>query len=58
MLIAGKDVYIKRITKDRFERTVAELFINNLNIQQTMVTSGFAKIYSKYAHQCSWARGA
>ena len=56
MLIAGKDVYIKRITKDRYDRTVAELFIDDLNIQQTMVNSGFAKIYSKYAHQCSWAR--
>ncbi len=56
MLIAGKDVYIKRITKDRYDRTVAELFIDDLNIQQTMVNSGFAKIYSKYAYQCSWAR--
>ena len=56
ILIAGKDVFIKRITKDRYDRTVAELFIDDLNIQQTMVNSGFAKIYSKYAHQCSWAR--
>ena len=56
MLIAGKDVYIRRITKDRYSRTVAELFIDDLNIQQTMVSGGFARIYSKYAYQCSWAR--
>ena len=56
-LVSGRDVDIRRITKDRYDRTVAELFIDDLNIQQTMVNGGFAKIYSKYAHQCSWARG-
>lgn len=56
MLIAGKEVYIKRITKDRYDRTVAELFLRDVNIQQIMVKRGFAKIYSKYAYQCPWAR--
>ena len=55
-LIAGKEVFIKRITKDRYGRTVAELSINGKNIQQIMFNSGFAKIYSKYAYQCAWSR--
>ena len=51
-LIARKDVDIRRITKDRYDRTVAELSINGINIQQIMVQKGYAKIYSKYAYQC------
>jgi len=55
-LIAGKEVFIKRINKDRYGRTVAELSINGKNIQQIMFNSGYAKIYSKYANQCAWSR--
>ncbi len=55
-LIAGKEVFIKRINKDRYGRTVAELSINGKNIQKTMFKSGYAEIYSKYAYQCSWSR--
>ena len=55
-LIAGKEVFIKRITNDRYGRTVAELSINGKNIQQIMFNSGYAKIYSKYAYQCAWSR--
>tara|TARA_A100001388_G_C28520375_1_gene380653 strand:- start:90 stop:596 length:507 start_codon:yes stop_codon:yes gene_type:complete len=55
-LVAGRDVGIRRITKDRYGRTVAELSINSINIQQIMVINGYAKIYSKYAYQCPWAR--
>ena len=55
-LVAGKEVSIKRITKDKYGRTVAELSINGKNIQQIMFNSGYAKIYSKYAYQCAWSR--
>ena len=55
-LIAGKDVDIRRITKDRYDRTVAELSINGTNIQHIMVKRGYAQIYSKYAYQCPWAK--
>ena len=55
-LIAGKDVDIRRITKDKYGRTVAELSINGINVQRNMVTKGYAKIYSKYAYQCPWIR--
>ena len=56
--VAGRDVDIRRITKDRYNRTVAELSINGINIQQIMVKKGYAKIYSKYAHQCPWIRNS
>ena len=55
-LIAGKDVDIRRITKDKYGRTVAELSINGINVQRIMITKGYAKIYSKYAYQCPWTR--
>jgi len=55
-LIAGKEVSIKRITKDKYGRTVADLLINGENIQKKMFTSGYAKIYSKYSYQCAWSR--
>ena len=55
-LIAGKDVDLRRITKDKYGRTVAELSINGINVQRIMVIKGYAKIYSKYAYQCPWTR--
>ena len=54
-LVAGKEVQIRRITKDRYGRTVAELFINDVNIQQILVKKKFASIYEKYQDQCPWA---
>ena len=53
--VAGKEVSIRRITKDSYERTVAELAIDSVNLQKLMVKKGYAKIYKKYAHPCPWA---
>ena len=55
-LVAGEKVHIRRITKDRYDRTVAELSIGEVNIQQKLVSDGFAKIYRRYAYQCEWSR--
>ena len=55
-LIASKDLDIRRITKDKYGRTVAEQSINGINVQRIMVIKGYAKIYSKYAYQCLWTR--
>ena len=55
-LVVGKKVGIRRITKDRYGRTVVELFLGTTNVQQEMVVSGHANIYWKYAHQCSWTK--
>ena len=55
-LLANKKVSSKRITKDRYGRTVGELFKNGLNIQKMIVEKGHGKIYQKYSHQCKWAK--
>lgn len=55
-LVMNKEVYINRITKDRYERTVAEIFINDINVQEIIVKKGYGKIYQKYSSQCSWSK--
>ena len=55
-LIAGEKVSIRRITKDRYGRTVAEISKDDVNIQQKLVEKGFARIYKRYADQCPWSR--
>ena len=56
-LVVGKKVGIRRITDDRYGRTVAELFRGEKNVQQEMVVSGHAEIYWRYADQCRWTEG-
>ena len=56
-LVVGRKVGIKRITTDRYGRTVGELFVDGSNVQQQLVASGHAEIYWKYAHQCGWTGG-
>ena len=55
-LVVGREVGIRRITTDRYDRTVAELFVDGSNVQQQLVAAGHADIYWKYAHQCGWTR--
>ena len=55
-LVVGRKVTIRRITTDRYGRTVAELFVNGSNVQQQLVASGYASIYWRYADQCPWIR--
>ena len=55
-LVAGEKVSIRRITKDRYGRTVAEIAKEKVNIQQRLVDKGFARIYKRYADQCPWSR--
>ena len=50
-LIAGEEVFIKRITKDRYNKTVAELSIDGMNIQEHLVDQGLAIIYERYTSQ-------
>lgn len=54
-LVVGKEVGIRRITKDRYGRTVAELFLREKNISQEMVRKEYAQVYLSYANQCSWS---
>ena len=53
----GKKAGIRRITKDRYGRTVAEMFIGKMNIQEEMVATANAEIYWRYAYQCPWTEG-
>ena len=55
-LVSNKKVSIRRITHDRYGRTVGELIKNDINIQELLVKKGYGKIYKKYAHQCEWTR--
>ena len=55
-LVSNKKVYIRRITNDRYGRTVGELIKNDINIQELLVKKGYGKIYKKYAYQCEWSR--
>ena len=56
-LVVGKEVRIRRITEDRYGRTVAELLLGTINVQQEMVATGHAEILWPYAHQCPWTEG-
>ena len=56
-LVVGKKVGIRRITEDRYGRTVAELFVGETNVQQEMVATGHAEIYWRYQDQCPWTEG-
>ena len=53
-LLANEKVSIRRITKDRYGRTVAELLIDDINIQKLLVNKGYAKVYEQYSYQCDW----
>ena len=55
-LVAGSTVTIKRITEDRYGRTVAELSKSPMNIQKHLVEKGFARIYERYSSQCEWSK--
>ena len=55
-LVAGEEIAIRRITKDRYGRTVAEISMNEMNIQERLVEKGLARVYKRYADQCPWSR--
>ena len=54
--LVNEKVSIKRITKDRYGRTIAELFKNGINVQELIVKKEYGKIYEKYAAQCKWTK--
>ena len=54
-LVTNNEVSIRRITKDRYGRTVAELIKDKTNIQQLLVQKNLAKVYKRYKNQCLWS---
>ena len=57
-LVVGKNIGIRPITTDRYGRTVAELFVDGINVGQDLVRSDHADIYRQYAWQCGWSKTA
>ena len=55
-MVEGRRVGIRRITHDRYERTIAELFVDETNVGAELVRRKFASIYRRYAFQCPWPR--
>ena len=55
-LVTNEVVSVRRITKDKYGRTVAELIKNKTNIQQLLVQKNLAKVYQKYKNQCLWIK--
>ena len=55
-MLVGRSVGLRRITTDRYGRTVGKLFVDGMNVQLAMVASRHAEIYWKYASQCPWTR--
>ena len=51
-LIEGKAISLKPQVKDRYGRTVAEIYVGNRNINLQMVRDGAAYAYRKYLKQC------
>ncbi len=55
-LVAGQQVDIRRIAKDQYGRTVAELFINQINIQEQIVANKHGIIKKRYSDLCPWIK--
>ena len=53
-LLVGSTVTINSITEDIYERSVVELFISHMNIQEHLVEKDFACIYKRYLSQSEW----
>ena len=51
-LIQGKSISLKPQVKDRYGRTVAEIFVGKTNINLQMVNEGAAYVYRQYLRQC------
>ena len=54
-MVVGRSFGLRRITIDRYGQTVAELFIDEMNVQLAKIVCGNAEIDWRYADQCSWA---
>lgn len=54
-LVLGRWVAIRRLSVDRYGRTVAELFSEDKNVGQQQVIDGHAVLSPQHASQCEWA---
>lgn len=48
----GSEVRLNQVDTDRYRRIVAEIFKNNVNVNQSMLRKGQAVVYHKYLNNC------
>lgn len=53
LLPPGTAVQVREITRDRYGRTVAELFVGNKSVNLQMVKEGQAVVYRQYLDGCA-----
>nr|WP_199298278.1 MULTISPECIES: thermonuclease family protein [unclassified Trichocoleus] len=53
LLPPGKAVLVREIERDRYGRTVAELFLGNQSVNLRMVQEGQAVVYRHYLSGCA-----
>ena len=53
LLPPGTAVQIRTITRDRYDRTVAELYVSGQSINLRMVKDGQAAVYRQYLNGCT-----
>lgn len=53
ILPAGQTVQVRSIERDRYDRTVAELFLGNQSVNLQMVAQGQAAVYTQYLSGCA-----
>src|SRR4028118_1756404 len=53
LLPAGQAVQMRQIERDRYGRTVAELFLGNQSVNLMMVKEGQAVVYTQYIDNCA-----
>lgn len=54
--IFGKTVLLKTTGKDKYGRTIAEVYVNNNNINKAMVADGYAWAYREYLSDQDYLR--
>ena len=54
--VVGKQVFIQRMAIDRNGRTVAELYVDDINVGHDLVRRGHADIDRNHAGSCAWTR--
>ncbi len=53
LLLTGQAVQLRKIERDRYGRTVAELYLGNQSVNLMMVKEGQAVVYTQYLSGCS-----
>ncbi len=53
LLPKGQIVSLREVDRDRYGRTVAELYVGNQSINLQMVQEGMAVVYSQYLNGCA-----